>query len=375
MARTQDVRQFDTETYRATVNLMASRGEGVHDAGKEYHEKTGSLHPNVDIHGNIRVARNAMIPGDAPKTFVLSNGISLPMLSVFDGTGSTSQWVEAFFFTAERQYKLLGGVRPRYNTQLATGVVSDIYNVHHDGLPVVQSSQFESDERSAEQVRLLQPASMGNNSAIEDYDLSLFYNTLIQADIWEFYGLKGYLTLALDEIGRGFVDANGISKYLGQTLDMSRMETSEICQRLFEHWHFYVLQVPTGGGAMLPRTTEWWSERIGASRVIQVENPNLLADIRAALVYVTEANNPTKEGLVKFFQDSNVEQVTIKADDLDKVWRMIEKAGEHFSAQAKLPGYQDIPRPGDLFAHYRHAWPIGHPKADKNITPEGSVQA
>jgi hypothetical protein len=371
MARVQDVRQFDAGAYQRTVRRMKSRGENVHELGRKYQEEMGTLHPNVDIHGKIRQSNNAMIPGDQEGTFVLPHGISLPVLSIFDGTGSTAMWVEAFFHTAERQYRLLDGVRTRYNPQLATGVVSDVYNVWQDGLAVVQNSQFESDERSAEQVRLLQPASMGNDTYDEDYELSLFFSTLIEADIWRHYNLKGYLTLALDEIGRGFVDADGVREYLGHTLDMPRMETGEICQLLLKHWHFYILQVPTGGhGGMLPRTTDWWGERIGASRVIQVDDPELLAEVRAALVYVTEAKNPTKTGFTKFLQSGGAEQPMIRADSLDKVWRMIERAGEHFSAQEKLPGFQDIPRPGDIFAHYRHAWPIGHHRESENVTPE-----
>jgi len=59
----------------------------------------------------------------------------------------------------------------------------------------------------------------------------------------------------------------------------------------------------------------------------------------------------------------------IDAADLDEVWRMIQIAEEHFGAQSKLPGYQEIPRPGDVFAHYRHAWPIGHPRENENVTP------
>ncbi|MBI2595804.1 hypothetical protein HYW46_03690 [Candidatus Daviesbacteria bacterium] len=348
---------------------MNQRHEGVHDAGKTYRDVTGHLHPNVDIVGKKpRESHNAMVPSDEPGTYLLTHGVSLPVLSLFDGTGSTSQYVGDFFRTAERQYKLLDGVRTRYNPQLATGVVNDFYNVHNDGLPVVQVSQFESDERSAEQVRLLQPASMGNDSSAEDYDLGLYYALSVYADTWTYYGLKGYLTIALDEIGRGFVTAEGVREYLGQAADFLNMATEEICRQLLEHWHPFVLQVPTYTGRLLPYTTDWWAEKLGGrSRIIQVENPGLLADVRAALVYVTEASKPSKQGLIEFLRTGD--KVTIDAANLNQVWRMVQVAQEHFGAQSKLPGYQDIPRPGDVFAHYRHAWPISHSRQGENVTP------
>lgn len=374
MARTQDVKPFDSSAHRATVDAMRRRGEDVHAAGRQYREETGGLHPNVEIRNKKpRGSHNAMIPGDQPGTFILKNGISSPILSVMDGTGSTAHWVEDFFRTAERQHKLLDGVRTRYNPQLASGVVNDVYNVHKQDLPVVQISQFEGDERSADQVRLLQPASMGNNTAAEDYDLGLYYAGLVYADLWTFYGLRGYLTLTLDEIGRGFVAGADVRTYLGQSADFDLLDTREICQQLLKHWHLYILQVPTGGwGGMLERTTEWWGELVGPDRVIKVESPNLLADVRAAIVYVTEAQNPTSQGFIEFMR---IEGTYFDAANLDLVWRMVQVAEKNFGAQAKLPGYSEIPKPGDVFAHYRHAWPIGHPRQSENVTPSESTIA
>lgn len=369
MGSPRHVRQFDTQSYRATVNAMSSRGEDVHEPGRKHLDQTGTIHPNVDIVGKkARVCHNAMVPGDKPETYLLPNGVSLPILNLFDGTASTAQWVKTFFLTAERQYKLLDGVRTRYNPQLATGVVNDIYNVTENGLPVVQVSQFESDERSAEQVRLLQPASMGNDTNAEDYDLGLFYPLSIDADFWNFYGLKGYLTLALDEIGKEEVTGDGVRRYLGQSVDISRLGTEVICHRLLEHWHLFILQVPTYTGQFAAHTRGWWTARVGSGRVIQVENPNLLAEVRASLVYITEALNPTKQGLVEFLRTGD--RMIIDAADLDQVWQMVSKASEHFGAQAKLPGYHDIPHPNDVFAHFRHAWPIGHPRASENAPIE-----
>jgi hypothetical protein len=315
-----------------------------------------------------------MEPGDGGK-FVLTAGISLPVLSIFDTTGSTSHWLEDFFHTAERQYTLLDGVRTRYNPQLATGAVCDTNNTEEQDIPVVQCSQFESNNESANQVRLLWPASMGNNSSTEDYQHALYYGTLVSADIWEFYHLKGYLTLALDEIGREPVSASDIRKFLGQSGDFPTLDVTQICQKLLEHWHLFILQVPTGGygGGLLRETTSWWSDRAGPGRVIKVEEPRLLADVRAALIYATEAAKPTFNGFTQFMKAGH--DVKLDAADLNLVWRIIQPAGEHFSAQAKLPGYDEIPLPGSIFTHYRNPWPDGHPREGENPSAGSGTKA
>lgn len=362
MARLKDVRLFDVASYHDTVRAMADRGEDVHAAGRQHKRATGALHPLVDVTKN-KGSHNSMIPAENG-TFVLKNGIALPILSMFDGTGSTVRWLENFFHAAEKQYLLMEGVRPRYNTQQASAVVQDVI----DPSPVVQLSQFESDERSAEQVRLLHPDS-GGGDATEDYDLGLMAGLFVYTDLTTYYGLKGYFTLTADEIGRGYVTQEGVKKHLGKDMGQfqigKRLETTEVCARLSEKWHLFFLQVPSGTD-MIRKTTEWWQDKMGNGRVIPVHDPQMLAEIRSALIYVTEAVNPTEAGLRHFLGASNQ---SLDARLTNSIWRTIQVAEQHFGAQAKLPGYHEIPLPGDIFAHYRHAWPIGHSRANENVTP------
>lgn len=355
--RTGDTRSFSAESYRETVRGMRSRGESVHDAGTRHRQRTGEIHPYVDVRQN-RGSHNAMVAGE-DGTAVLRNGIAVPFLSQFDGTGSTAQWLSSFFHAAERQHRLLAGAGTRYNMQLASSVVQDVV----DRTPVVQLSQFETDHRSAEQVRLLQPDG-GGGDATEDYDLGLAVGLGIYADLWTYYGLKGYFTVTLDEIGRGFVNPRDVERYFGWPLEGfqgDRIPTHEICERLLDRWHLFILKVPGGR-----RTIPWWQE-IVPGRVIEVDDPRLLAEVRAALVYVTEAEDATQAGLGQFLSNGN-DQVDPRT--LDQVWRMVQSVGQNFGAQAALPGYHEIPLPGDVFEHYRHAWPTGHVRAGENVTPE-----
>lgn len=357
--REKDIHRFSGAAYEATVRSMKARGEGVHDTGRRHWQQHHTLDPLVDVKQN-RGSHNAMVPnGDG--TCTLTNGVAIPVINMFDGTGSTARYVGDFFHACEKQYQLMEGAKPRYNMQLASAVVQDV----GDSTPVVQLSQFESDERSAEQVRLLIPDANGGDAA-EDYDLGLVAGLFVYADAWTYYGLKGYFTITADEIGRGFVTRDNVEHHLGQDLDQfqagTRIDTAEICQHLSENWHVFYLQVPGAG----QRTTDWWNKRLGHGRVIQVDDPSILADVRAGLIYVTEAGNPTMSGLTEFLLTGNQ---SINATDIERVWRTLQVAEQHFGAQSKLPGYHDIPLPGDIFAHFRHAWPIGHARAGENTVP------
>ncbi len=369
MGKREHVRTFDEAAYAATVRGMASRREGVHDAGRKVLQQTGALHPFVNVRQN-RGSRNAMIPDATDSTkFELANGIALPIVALFDGTGSTSEWLDLFFHAAQQQDALLKGARTRYNTQVATGVVQDVC----DPTPVVQLSQFESDHRVAEQVRLLQPASAGGD-APEDYELGLAAGLFLETDFWDHYGMRGYFTLTADEIGRGFVTPDLVREHLGQDLKIqsSRLTTEELCRMLLEKWHVFFLQVPYGGD-LLRQTTRWWTHALGSGRVITVPDPRLLAEIRAALVYVTEAQQPNQKGLGEFLNAGVDQSHPLTAQDLDNVWRQVNAAEEHFGMQARHPDYGILPKPGDKFANYRHAWPIGHPREQENVTPTDTL--
>jgi hypothetical protein len=357
MARVTDVATFNSKAFEETVSTMRARREAVHDKGETIYRTTGRLDPNVDVKGKQRVSRNSMVPGTEAGTFVLPNGIALPILSQFDGTGSMAENVEKAFEAIPVLDTMLSGIRTRYNTQIASAVVQDV----GDGHPVFQMSQFESDNRIAEQMRLLVPDRSGGD-APEDYDLGLAYLLLAtRMDIFDFYGLRGYTFIVGDQIGRGQVRPGAVKDHLGHTLQSS-METRDICRQLLQKWHLFYIQVGSGGGATHNSATTWWQDKLGSNRVVLVPNPDLLAEVQAGLIYVTETEQPTPEGFEAFIT-SNGENKRVSAREAREVWKWLTSAGVPFGLQAKLPGFNAIPKPGDIFANYRHAWPIGHPKA------------
>lgn len=371
MGKDKHTAVFDAGAYREAVAGMRKRHENVHDEGERVLRETGRLHPDADIFGKTRVSHNSML--QEAGGFRLVNGIALPFANIFDGTASTHQYLEAFFYAAERQYLLLAGIRPRYNVQLMTAVVNDRYNVKTNGIPVVSGTQFETDERSAKQVRLLMPASMGNDTPTEDYPLALaFFMLGMDLDIPR-YNLRGILTLTADEIGHEPVYAEDVQTYLGHRMDRNQMSTSSICQRLIDVWHLFFLQVPTHNGAMLAETTQWWRERMGADRVIRIYDPALLAEARAGLAYVLETLDPTAEGLAEFLNRGL--DKPIDRDNIRTIWKWLQEVEGHFGDQARLPGYDQIPMPGALFANLRDTRPIDDPQSQSDSSLPASPPA
>lgn len=358
--KTGDTATFDTKRFEETVEAMRSRGEEVHTKGREVYRRTGRLDPLVDVKGKLRLSHNSM-KKDGEKA-ILTNGIALPIWSGFDGTGSMGHLAGVAHDAQANIHAMLGGIRHRYNPQLATSVLQDVDDEHGP----FQMSQFEGDERSAEQIRLLIP-DLNGGDPIEDYQLGLAYLALaVDTDIYNFYGLKGYGMIIGDEIGRENVTVEEVEQFLGQKLQ-STMSTKAVAKLLWPKWHLFYLHI-VNGSTERDEMTRWWDDKLEKGHTVVVSNEKLLAEVQAALIYVTETLEPTEEGLFEFLSAGGSNK-KISKESSKEIWGYIVEAGVPFGAQVKLPGYADIPMPGSVFEYYRHQWPVGHPKFDQNRIP------
>jgi hypothetical protein len=358
--RPGDTATFDTKRFEKSVEEMRSRGEEVHAKGREVFRRTGRLDRLVNVHGALRLSHNSMTK-DGDKA-VLKNGIALPVWSGFDGTGSMGHLAGVAHNAMGEINSMLDGIRDRYNPQLATSVLQDVDDMHDP----FQMSQFEGDQRVAEQIRLLIPDHDGGD-AIEDYQLGLAFLALAtHTDIHNFYGLKGYGMVVGDQIGRERVTVEDVDHFLGHKLQ-GTMTTKAVARQLWSKWHLFYLHI-VDGSTRRDEQTRWWDDKLEKGHTVVVPNENLLAESQAALIYVTETLDPTEDGLFEFLSAAGANKKITKAD-AKEIWGWIIEAGVPFGAQAKLPGYSDIPMPGAVFAHYRHQWPIDHPKAAENVIP------
>jgi hypothetical protein len=230
-------------------------------------------------------------------------------------------------------------------------------------------SQYEPDERIADQIRLLIP-DHGGGDETEDYQLALAY--LLMAtdyDIVNFYHLKAYGFIVGDEIGRESVTVSDVKDYLGHTLQ-SKTSTKAVAQQLLQKMHLFYIHVRLGGDH--DHSPAWWTDKLGVGHVLVAHDVDLLAEVQAGLIYVTETLAPTKDGLFEFLSAEGKNKRASKST-VDKVWSWIMDAGVEFGAQAKLPGYADIPMPGAVFEDIRHQWPIDSPHFKENVIAAGPV--
>lgn len=355
--RTKDVADFNTSAHKSTVEDMARRREAVHTRGEEIYRRTGKLGPNVDIFGKKRVSHNALVKEDGKAR--LTRGIKMPIVYLTDGTGSMGENVGKAFLAMGEQFAMLNFLADLYQPDLSVGVVQDVCDRH----PPHQMAEWESDNRAADHIRDLVP-DHGGGDETEDYQLGLWY-LLTQTDVdIHRYGLKPYCLLVADQICREQVRPDEVSTYLGHAMS-GQMSTRDVCQKLLANWHLFYVQVGSGGGGSNNWVTDWWRDKMGRDRVVIVPDPDRLAEVQAGLVYATETLQPTREGMVAFLLAGGANK-RLSDSEATEVWGWIEKAGIPFGAQARLPGYDAIPKPGDLFAHYRDTWPIGHPRAGEN---------
>lgn len=359
--RRGDTATFNSAVHETTVKEMSFRHESVHDRGEEVFRQTGQLDPMVNIFGKRRASRNAFEKNPDGTTCTLTCGIKLPVVTCTDGTGSMGGNVAKAFNSMQAIFDMLFALKHRYHLDLSEAVVQDVRDEH----PVYQMAQFESDNKAAEHVRLLCPDRDGKDNT-EDYDLGLLYlDQAVDTDIGQ-YGLKGYLFVIADSDGRGYVTPESAKKYLGLDIQGNK-STKSICQSLIQKWHFYFIQVEGSYSC-----NEWWTNNLGSSRLITIDDPDLLAEVQAGLIYVTETAQPNRDGLATFLFAGGANK-KISEYDIDRIWGWLQTARIHFGAQAKLPGFDSIPKPGDVFAHYRDPWPIGHPRAIENPSATGNT--
>jgi hypothetical protein len=342
---------------------MRSHDEDVHARARQVIRETGKLDPSVRVlkteQGPVRRAsRNAFVK-NPDGTCTLTLGIKLPIFDGGDGTGSMGEYIALNFNSMKELFGMLAGLQERYQIDLSVGVLQDVGDDHD----VFQMAQFESDNKAAEHVRQLLPDSQGGDGT-EDYDLGLCYLDMgVDTDINQ-YGLKGYILLTADADGRGFVSPGAVKKYFGFDLQSER-STENICQSLLKKWHVFFVQVKGSSTC-----TNWWSEQLGRDRIVRVDDGNLLAEVKAGIIYVTETLQPDRDGLEKFLLAGGANK-RISDYDIDRIWGWLQSIRTHFGDQAKLPGYNDIPMPGAVFDHYRDPWPIDHRRAKENPSAGG----
>ncbi len=362
---------FHADAYAEVTSKMGTDADAakITEAGHEYFEQSGGqLHKDVEVRGARRISHNVLdMEGSA---YVLTHGIKLPVMEVLDGTGSVGKVnVKRALYGMGRLNGALTPLTRIYQPDLAFGIVQDSDDKH----PAFQLSQFESTALMAEHIGRLAPDFHGFDFP-EDYELALLYSVYgVETDLAEFYGLKGHLHMTLDAIGRGQILPAFARTHLGFDIQSS-LFTKQVCQLALKKWHaFVVYVVPEESYRWNEKimVTEWWQNNLGPGRVVVCPDTNYLPELWAGLAYVVETANPTEQGFLAFASTGGANR-PVSRQELSTVWQWLQDARQHFGAQTRLPGYGNIPKPGDRFVHYRDPWPIGHSRFSENPSQSGS---
>ena len=345
--------------YRA-VETFTAKGKSATAAGEQRQREGKGLHELVDPkgHGVIRMSISYLDPVKKGKRFVLVNGTALPIEDELDTTGSMGGNVAIAMKALPRKYNLLAktprAVLKRYDPQISTSIFGDVQDEY-----VLQRSQFEMDERIAEQMTLMFPE-RGGPDADEDPQYGLFGAAyLTKATIYEL-GLKGYHFLTTDARGRKQLSPSTLTRVFGpEVFDKVRENghevdekqlptTKEVVQDLLKTTHAFALIVGSGLG-----TISFWTEIYGKDRIIMLPETELLPEVQAAIIGLTEGTL-TLQDLEQFL----MEDAGLSKTHAASVKRAV--AGIPIGAQAALPNFDKIPLKGAEFAAKGDLWPIGH---------------
>ena len=355
----------------ALVDTDVRRSGGPTTAkGEQRHREGKGLDPLVDPKGFgvIRRSLSWFEPqGKKDTGFFLLRGTAMLVEDRWDTTGSMGGNVEIAFEALPRSFKLMAeGKLPvlgRYDLQMITSIFGDVQDYY-----VLCRSQAELDERIAEQMRLMVPEKDGGD-ADEDPQYGLFGAAYLTDATIVKLGLKTYDFTTTDARGRSHLDLSTLKRVFGdEVLDkvqenghqMSAKKipsTDQVVEDLLKRSHAFLLQVGSNR-----EVTTFWKAIYGAERIIKLPRTELLPEVRAAIIGLTE-------GVINLqnVSDYLMDQAEISKKDAEAIRDAVAEIP--LCAQAALPNFKKIPLKGAKFAKKGDLWPIGFDENGDPVKP------
>lgn len=350
---------FTEDTYRsAKKEFVPDDGPATGRAEQKAHS-TGKLHPLVDPAGFGLIRRSLPRFEQVDGLWRITIGTPLPKEDRTDTTGSMGGNVDIALRRLPATYDLCNSVLPEgYDLQIATGIFGDIVDRF-----VLCRPQFEmTAPKIVEQLTLMVPERMGGDTP-EDPHYGLFGAAYLTDRYINKIGLKGYDFTITDAPARELLDKRQLIRIYGEEvfskvavngfqIDANNLPTTtKVVQDLLKLTHAFVLQVGND-----PVTTNFWSEIYGRDRVIKIPDTELLPQVEAAIMGLTEGTLGIQE-VGEFLRRNNVLET-----DAGKIARSV--ANIPIGAQAALPNFRKRPKKGDLFRSKTDIWPIDSKEAE-----------
>lgn len=344
---------FTRTAYEATRSGVATDSTYTARAELQF-RKSKELNPLVDPKGFGVIRRS--LPRFDPHggKWKMTVGTPMPVEVRFDTTGSMGTNVQTAFDVLPDLYDLFKErVLARYDVQIAMGVFNDVCDQ-----VVSCRSQFEMDQKIAEQLTYMIPLHGGGDAA-EDPHYGLFGAAYLTAPYINRIGLKGYDFTISDATMHDRLDERTLVRVYGDEvfekvaenghqIDRHNLpDVHEMVSDLLTRTHTFFLQV----GAQ-EHVTKQWTRIMGEGRVLVLPRTELLPQVISAIIGLTEGVIDLQT-IKDFLQNNGVDKT-----DASKIVRSV--AGIEIGAQAMLPGFNEIPRAGDIFAEKTDLWPVAH---------------
>jgi hypothetical protein len=217
---------------------------------------------------------------------------SVPIAVIFDETGSMGGIPKVLQKKLNELFGML--LRKGYveHPQVLYGAVGDAYS---DRVPL-QIGQFESDNRSDEDLEKIFLEGNGGGQRTESYDLAMYYMARhTVTDAWEKRGKRGYLFLIGDESYYPNVNARQVREIIGDDL-AEPLSTEALMRELQEKWDVYFIIPQHGSYFRHDDITESWRKLL-EQNVILLDDETAVCETIALAVGLAEGTVDLDGGL------------------------------------------------------------------------------
>lgn len=235
---------------------------------------------------------------------------SVAVAILFDETGSMQHVPEKLVTKLPDLWGLI--LRKGYveDPQLLFGGIGDAYS---DRVPL-QVAQFESDNRSDEDLEKIFLEGNGGGGGTESYELAMYFmarHTYI--DCFEKREKRGYLFIIGDEMPYDTVSRSQVENIIGDKLQAD-IPTTEIMAELQEKFDVYLIR-PLGGGyrgsSGAPMMKKW-KTLLDSQNIIELDDDEAVSEIIALTIGLAE-------GVVGSLDDALADLTDIGASEATKM--------------------------------------------------------
>lgn len=315
---------WSTAAYTTRSANLAAAGKssfGYHDDTLAHTPRDQwKPHEQLDING---VALRESRDSDEHPT-------SLAVTVLFDVTGSMHRIPRALQAKLADLFGLL--LRKGYveHPQVMFGGIGD---ETCDKVPI-QISQWESDNRSDEQLGQLVLEGGGGGQKRESYELSMYFMARhTEMDCLEKRGKKGYLFMIGDELARD-VSKDAVNNHIGDGLEAD-IPLEDIVAELKEKFEVFFIIPTNAGHGRDPEIQEFWNRHF-PERVLMLDDTDTVCETIALAIGMSEGTVDLDEGV------DHLTEYGKDAGTIESVKTALADLNETSVAAAKVDG--DLPK-------------------------------